>query len=235
MNKPDTVKYQERVHRTLIQAFADVPCPSSFKDAGDCGPLSHNVALELRRDFYNYEPEEIHYLLPLILAEMMETRTGDDVETDDAERLVLQLDPHWLDEPAARKIKLSSLQVSQNNNGRLFVNGFGSHASGMTLRDLRIGSTRPADIGAAMTNRVMTRSLPPPHAGCPHGDPGPLPVLNCRPTTEHCIAPCVTSHPPRTFCAKQLRFSLILTGGDKIAVASQATTFRYLTGISTNI
>jgi hypothetical protein len=23
----------------------------------------------------------------------------------------------------------------------------------------------------------MIRSLPPPHAGCPRGDPGPLPVL----------------------------------------------------------
>jgi len=23
----------------------------------------------------------------------------------------------------------------------------------------------------------VTRSLPPPHAGCPRGDPGPLPVL----------------------------------------------------------
>ena len=34
----------------------------------------------------------------------MDTRTGDDIETDDAERLVLQLDPFWLDDPVVRKV-----------------------------------------------------------------------------------------------------------------------------------
>jgi hypothetical protein len=106
MNEPDALEYQERVRTMLRQAFAEVPCPSTFKDAGDCGPLLHDVSLELRRDFYNYEPEEIHYLLPMILEDMMDTRTGDDIETDDAERLVLQLDPFWLDEAGVRKVKL---------------------------------------------------------------------------------------------------------------------------------
>jgi len=66
MNKPDAFEYQERVRRMLRQTFAEVPCPSTFKNAGACGPLSHDVSLELRRDFYNYEPEEIHYVLRLI-------------------------------------------------------------------------------------------------------------------------------------------------------------------------
>ncbi len=33
---------------------------------------------------------------------------------------------------------------------------------------------RDEDLRVEMTN---TRSLPPPHAGCPRGDPGSLPVL----------------------------------------------------------
>jgi hypothetical protein len=106
MSEPDVLESQERVRRMLRQAFAEVPCPSTFKEADDCGPLSHDVSLELRRDFYNYEFEEIHYLLPMILEDMMDTRTGDDIETDDAERLVLQLDPFWLDEAGVRKVKL---------------------------------------------------------------------------------------------------------------------------------
>lgn len=106
MSEPDAFEYQERVRRMLRQAFAEVPCPNTFKEAGDCGPLLHDVSLELRRDFYNYEPEEIHYLLPLILEDMMDTRTGDDIETDDAERLVLQLDPMQLDNALVRKVSL---------------------------------------------------------------------------------------------------------------------------------
>jgi len=37
----------------------------------------------------------------------MDTRTGDDIETEDAERLVLQLDPFMLDDPLVSKIKLA--------------------------------------------------------------------------------------------------------------------------------
>jgi hypothetical protein len=107
MSELDVVESQERVRRMLREAFAEVLCPNTFKEAGDCGPLLQDVALELRRDFYNYEPDEIHYLLPLILDNMMDTRTGDDIETDDAERLVLQLDPFWLDEAGVRKVKLA--------------------------------------------------------------------------------------------------------------------------------
>ena len=36
----------------------------------------------------------------------MDTRTGDDIETDDAERLVLQIDPFGLDDAVVRKVKL---------------------------------------------------------------------------------------------------------------------------------
>jgi len=107
MSEPDALEYQERVRRMLRQAFAEVPCPPTFSAEGECGPLLHDVSTELRRDFYNYEPEEIRYLLPLILEEMMDTRTGDDIETEDAERLVLQLDPFMLDDPLVSKIKLA--------------------------------------------------------------------------------------------------------------------------------
>ena len=62
MSEPDAIEYQERVRKMLRQAFAGVPCPPSFKNADACGPLSHDVALDLRLDFYNYEPEEIHNL-----------------------------------------------------------------------------------------------------------------------------------------------------------------------------
>jgi hypothetical protein len=106
MSELDVIERQERVRRMLRRSFAEVPCPDTFKNAGDCGPLLHDVALELRRDFYNYEPEEIHFLLPMILEDMLDTRTGDDIETDDAESLVLHLDPFWLDDAVVRKVIL---------------------------------------------------------------------------------------------------------------------------------
>jgi hypothetical protein len=106
MSQSNAIEYQERVRTMLREAFAEVPCPSTFKSADACAPVAHEVALELRRDFYNYEPEEIQYMLPSILEDMMDTRTGDEVETDDAERLVLQLDPFGLDDAVARKVQL---------------------------------------------------------------------------------------------------------------------------------
>jgi hypothetical protein len=99
-------KNNEHVRKLLREAFANVPCPDIFKEKDSCGPMIHAVCLELRRDFYNYEPEEIQYMLPSLLEDLMDTRTGDDIETDDAERLVLQLDPFWLDDEVIRKVKL---------------------------------------------------------------------------------------------------------------------------------
>lgn len=105
---------QERVRNLLRSAFAKVPCPASFKSAGQGEALLHEVAVELRRDFYNYEPEEIHYLLPLILEDLMDTRSGDDIENDDAERLILQLNPLAIDEAVVKKIKLEQYSVFTN-------------------------------------------------------------------------------------------------------------------------
>jgi hypothetical protein len=102
----EALERQERVRRMLREAFADVQCPKTFKEADACGPVLHEVMLELRLNFYNYEPDEIHYLLPFILEDMMDTRTGDDIETDDAERLVLQLDPFQIDTAIVRKVSL---------------------------------------------------------------------------------------------------------------------------------
>jgi hypothetical protein len=84
---------EEHVRQMLREAFADVPCPDAFKELDACCPVEHSVALELRLDFYNYEPDEIQYMLPSILEDLMDTRTGDDIETEDAERLILQLNP----------------------------------------------------------------------------------------------------------------------------------------------
>jgi hypothetical protein len=96
----------ERVRKLLKDAFADVPCPDSFRKANACGPVIHEVCLELRRDFYNYEPEEIHYMLPYVLEDIMYTRTGDDIATRDAEFLVMQLDPLGSDSDIVREVKL---------------------------------------------------------------------------------------------------------------------------------
>ncbi len=105
----DTSANEEHVRRLLRKAFAGVECPKAFKQADACGPVSHEVALQLRKNFYDYEPEEIHYLLPYVLEDMMNTRTGDDIETQDAERLVLQLDPLRLDNSLVRVNLLNQL------------------------------------------------------------------------------------------------------------------------------
>jgi len=84
---------EEHVRRMLREAFAEVPCPDTFKEANACGPVIHEVCLKLRRDFYNYEPEEVQYMLPFVLEDLINSRTGDDIETEDAERLIMQLDP----------------------------------------------------------------------------------------------------------------------------------------------
>lgn len=106
MSRPSEQHVVERLHK----AFQDVPCPKSFRDAQACGPLAHSVALDLRKDFYNYEPEEVHYLLPLILIDLIETRTGDDIETEDAEQLVLQLDPFLVNDNVVQQIRLEQFQ-----------------------------------------------------------------------------------------------------------------------------
>jgi hypothetical protein len=105
MKKPTSVANQERVRRMLRKAFVTVQCPDSFQNLGECGPINHEFCVEFRRNFYNYEAAEIQYVLPYVLEDMMDTRTGDDIDTDDAERLVLQLDPFWLDDATVREIQ----------------------------------------------------------------------------------------------------------------------------------
>ena len=94
---------ETRIRKILREAFAGVPCP---EHSSVCGVIPHSVTRELRRDFYNYEPEEIRYLLPFVLEDLMDTRTGDDIETDDAEFLIMQLDPFLLDNAITREVKL---------------------------------------------------------------------------------------------------------------------------------
>lgn len=94
---------KERVRRMLKEAFANVPCPYE-KDA--CGLMFHEEAVVLRSDFYNLTPEQIHYDLPHILEDLMDTRTGDEIETEDAEYLVMQLNPMGSDDAVVRRIRL---------------------------------------------------------------------------------------------------------------------------------
>jgi len=84
---------ESRVREMLKNAFADVPCPHKWQEASACGPLTHEECLGFRRTFYNYEADEVHYMLPFLLQDLMNTRTGSDVETEDAEHLIMQLDP----------------------------------------------------------------------------------------------------------------------------------------------
>ncbi|HEX8847501.1 MAG TPA: hypothetical protein VF791_22855 [Pyrinomonadaceae bacterium] len=95
----------------LREAFADVPCPNSFKESNSCGQINHEVCLKLRRDFYNYEPEEIQYMLPFILEDLIHTHTGDDIETEDAEYLILQLDPFGIDNELVRNNQLEQFSI----------------------------------------------------------------------------------------------------------------------------
>jgi len=97
---------KERIRRMLREAFSDVSCPDSFKQAESCGPMTHDVCLELRKDFYHYEPEEIHYMLPSILEDLMDTHTGDDIETENAEFLVFQLNPCGTENKIVREVRL---------------------------------------------------------------------------------------------------------------------------------
>ena len=82
----------EYVKRLLQEAFSDVPCPAEWEKLGRC-EMTHEDCLYFRKSFYNYEPDEIHYLLPFLLVDLIDTRTGDDVQTEDAEYLIFQLDP----------------------------------------------------------------------------------------------------------------------------------------------
>jgi hypothetical protein len=106
MSNSSIKESEERVRRMLRDGFADVPCPDVFKEMDSCLPVIHEVCLELRKDFYNYEPEEIRFMLPSVLEDLMDTRTGDDIETEDAERLVLQLNPYFHNDAVIRKVKL---------------------------------------------------------------------------------------------------------------------------------
>jgi len=105
MSRETTIKKRE-VGQMLRQAFAEVPCADLLKNQRACGPFSHADWLVLREDLFNYEPEVIQYLLPSILQDAMNSRTGDGLETDDIEKLVLQLNPLWLDNELVRENQL---------------------------------------------------------------------------------------------------------------------------------
>lgn len=100
-NNHDTIN-AERVRKLIREAFADVPCPDTFSQFKACAPPTHEVALTLRKNLYNYGPEEVRYMLPSLLEDAMDNQTGDDMENDGIEMLLLQLDPFRIDDDVIR-------------------------------------------------------------------------------------------------------------------------------------
>jgi hypothetical protein len=103
MKNTEQIINAEGVRKLIREAFADVPCPDLFRQHDACGPVTHDMALELRQNFYHYEPEELRYMLPSILEDAMDTHPDDDIETDNIEMLVLQLDPLRIDNDLIRR------------------------------------------------------------------------------------------------------------------------------------
>lgn len=110
MNNNEGTINVERVRKLIREAFVDVPCPDLFRQHDSCCPVTHDVAMELRQNFYNYEPEELRYMLPSILEDAMDTHPGDDIETDGIEMLVLQLDPFRIDNHLIRLNRLKQFE-----------------------------------------------------------------------------------------------------------------------------
>ena len=56
--------------------------------------------------------------------------------------------------------------------------GSGSDRVGLAINNISMSwVAENASLQCGELNTSQTRSHPPPHAGCPRGDPGPLPVL----------------------------------------------------------
>ncbi len=100
----------EEVRASLRTAFAMVPCPETFKKLQGCGAVSHQVCLELRRDFYNYEPQELQYLLSSVLEDAMNDPSND-LWSEDVERLILQLDPLRFEDDLVRNNILEQFSI----------------------------------------------------------------------------------------------------------------------------
>lgn len=98
---------KERVRRMLKEAFADVPCPYE-EDA--CGQMFHEEAVELRENFYNLTPEQLQYDLPYLLEDLLDTHTGDDIETENVEYLVMQLNPLGGGSAVSRRTQLERFE-----------------------------------------------------------------------------------------------------------------------------
>jgi len=109
MNNEETIN-AEGVRKSIREAFADVPCPDSFKQFNSCVPVKHDAALTLRQSFYNYEPEEVQYMLPSLLEDALDTHPGDDIETEGIEMLVLQLNPFSIDNDLIRLNRIKQFE-----------------------------------------------------------------------------------------------------------------------------
>jgi hypothetical protein len=111
MNNNEETNNAERVRKLIREAFADVPCPDTFRQFDSCDPPTHDVALIWRQDLYNYEPEEVQYMLPSILEDALDTHPGDDIENEAIELLVLEINPFSIDNDL---IRLNRIRLFEN-------------------------------------------------------------------------------------------------------------------------
>lgn len=86
-----TAKDKERVRRMLREAFADVERPEWHKEFEENKPVSHEQCVEFRTFLPHLPPEDRQYFLPRVLEDLLDTHTGDDVETEGAEFVLMEL------------------------------------------------------------------------------------------------------------------------------------------------
>lgn len=108
---PDVMERdKERVRRVLRSAFANVERPKDFRTPSDTKALSHEECVEFRSHLSMLMPDDLKYFLPQILEDLLDTHTGDDVETEDAEFVLMsigmegeQMGFHWTFENYTRE------------------------------------------------------------------------------------------------------------------------------------
>lgn len=88
---PEDEEYQiqtqvERIRQILRDAFPDAYC-QPLEDRS----FTHDEFIEMRTDLQLFMPEDLPLFLPLILEELMDTHSNDDVVTENAEFVLMNL------------------------------------------------------------------------------------------------------------------------------------------------
>jgi len=90
----------ERVRQMLRDAF-----PGAFCEPPEGKTFAHAAFVEMRTDLPLFFPETLQSFLPQILEELMDTHTNDDVDTENAEFVLMRLnvDAYTSEETYARQ------------------------------------------------------------------------------------------------------------------------------------